>query len=199
TDDGSARPHIRRLLDAGVTVVGVDLLYQGEFLADRKPLQRQRCLPNEEGYAGWTYCYNLPVFAHRVHDILAVMAFVEADEIDAVGLNGAGHLATAAVAQAKGAVARAAIDTEGFRFADLEDVYDVDFMSGAAKYDDLPGLLALAAPTQLWLTGEGKEAPLVVKSAFAAADKAEKLTQAKAKRLRWLSNQLSRQPTRLRS
>jgi len=175
-NDGSVKPHIRRLLDAGATVVGVDLLYQGEFLADQKPLQRQRWLPNEEGYAGWTYCYNLPVFARRVHDILAVMTFVEADEIDVVGLNGVGHMVAAAVAQAKGAVARAAIDTEGFRFADLEDVYDIDFMPGAAKYDDLPGLLALAAPTPLWLAGEGKEAPPIVRAAFAAAGELENLT-----------------------
>jgi hypothetical protein len=50
------------------------------------------------------------------------------------------------MAQAKGAVTRAAVNTEGFRFADLEDVYDIDFMPGAAKYDDLPGLLALSGP-----------------------------------------------------
>jgi len=176
TNDGSVKPPIRSLLDAGITVVGVDLLYQGEFLTDGQPLQRQRWLPNEEGYGGWTYCYNLPVFARRVHDILAVIASVEAGEIDVVGLNGVGHLVAAAVARAKGAVARAAIDTEGFRFSDLEDIYDIDFMPGAAKYDDLPGLLVLAAPTRLWLAGEGKEAPPIVKAAFVAAGKAENLT-----------------------
>ncbi|MHC4170089.1 MAG: hypothetical protein ACYSWQ_24330, partial [Planctomycetota bacterium] len=66
---GTVRPPIRRLLEAGVTVVGVDLLYQGEFLGDQQPPERQRWLTNEEGYAGWTYCYNLPVFARRVHDV----------------------------------------------------------------------------------------------------------------------------------
>jgi dienelactone hydrolase len=181
TNDGSVKSPVRSLLDAGVTVIGVDLLYQGEFLTDEQPPERQRWLVDEEGYGGWTYCYNLPVFARRVHDILAVIASVKrgdstSNEVSVVGLDGAGHLVAAAVAQAKGAVARAATDTEGFRFADLEDVYDINFMPGAAKYDDLPGLLALAAPARLWLVGEAKEAPPIVKAAFAAAGKAENLT-----------------------
>jgi hypothetical protein len=175
-NDGSVRSPIRGLLEAGVTVIGVDLLYQGEFLADEQPPERQRWLLNEEGYAGWTYCYNLPVFARRVHDILAVIASVKGAEVDVVGLDGAGHLVAAAVAQSQGAVARAAIDTNGFRFAGLDDVYDINFMPGAAKYDDLPGLLALAAPARIWLAGEGIEAPPIVKAAFAAAGKAENLT-----------------------
>lgn len=172
---------IRSLLDAGVTVIGVDLLYQGEFLQDKQRPIRQRWLPNEEGFAGWTYCYNLPVFARRVHDILAVIASVKysdsaSKEVDVVGLDGAGHLVAAAVAQSQGTVARAVVDTEGFRFAGLDDVYDINFVPGAAKYDDLPGLLALVAPTRVWLAGEGGEAPAIIKAAFAAAGKAENLT-----------------------
>ena len=179
--DGSVTSPIRDLLDASVTVIGVDLLYQGEFLAGERSPERQRWLPNEEGFAGWTYCYNLPVFARRMHDILAVIAWLKrgssgSKEVDVVGLDGTGHLVTAAVAQANGAVARAAINTEGFRFADLKDVYDIDFMPGAARYNDLSGLLALTTPTRVWLAGEGQEAPPIVTAAFAAAGKPENLT-----------------------
>ena len=154
-------------------VIGIDLLYQGEFLTNGQP-NKQRWLPDEEAFAGWTYCYNSPLFTHRVHDILAAIMFVKLGgvkpvEVDVVGSNGAGHWVAAAVAQAKGAVARAAIDTEGFRFADLKDVYDVNFMPGAAKYDDIPGLLALTAPTRLWLAGEGETAPSIVNAAFITA------------------------------
>ena len=181
TRDGSVTLPVRSLLDAGVSVIGVDLLYQGEFLTGELQPERQRWLPNEEGFAGWTYCYNLPVFACRVHDILAVIAWSkrsssESKKVDVVGLNGAGHLVIAGIAQAKGAVARAVVDTEGFRFANLKDVYDIDFMPGAAKYDDLPGLLALTAPIRIWLAGEGREAPPIVKAAFAASGKSENLT-----------------------
>ncbi|MHC4682104.1 MAG: acetylxylan esterase, partial [Planctomycetota bacterium] len=170
----------RSLLDAGVTVIGVDLLYQGEFLADERPNKQQRWLPGEDAFAGWTYCYNLPLFARRVQDILAVIAWgkrddLEPNEVDVVGLHGSGPLVAAAVAQAQGSVARAAINTAGFRFADVKDVYDVNFMPGAAKYDDLPGLLALSVPTQLWLAGEGDKAPSIVNAAFAVAGKGENL------------------------
>ncbi|MCP4261163.1 MAG: acetylxylan esterase [Planctomycetes bacterium] len=152
TSNGSVKSHILSLLNAGVTVVGVDLLYQGEFLTDERSNKQQRWLPGEEAFAGWTYCYNLPLFARRVHDILAVIALLrlndfETSQIDIVGLNGTGPLVAAAVAQAQGAVTRAAIDTSGFRFADLKDVYDVNFVPGAAKYNDLPGVLAAGAHT----------------------------------------------------
>ncbi|MBN2315723.1 MAG: hypothetical protein JXM79_17475, partial [Sedimentisphaerales bacterium] len=181
TKDGSVISPVRNLLEAGVSVIGVDLLYQGEFLADEQPIDRQRWLPNEEGYAGWTYCYNLPVFARRVHDILAVTEWLKSkrstsQEIDIIGLNGVGHIVIAAVALAKGSIARTAVNTEGFRFADLKDIYDIDFMPGAAKYDDLPGLLSLVAPSRIWLAGEGEKVPSIIKATFAAAGMPENLT-----------------------
>jgi hypothetical protein len=178
TSDGTVKPHIRRLLNSGAIVVGIDLLYQGEFILNEQPKKQQRWLPGEEAFAGWTYCYNLPLFARRVHDILAVIRLFRHNNsiIDVVGLNGTGPLVAAAVAQTRGAVTRAAINTAGFRFADLREVYDVSFVPGAAKYDDLPGLLALLAPTQLWLAGEGKEAPVKVKAAFVATGKSTNLT-----------------------
>ena len=181
TLDGPVKSHIQSLLNAGVTVVGVDLLYQGEFILDDQLKKQQRWLPGEEAFAGWTYCYNLPLFARRVHDILAVITSLrynnsKTNQIDVVGLNGTGPLVAAAVAQTRGVVTRTAINTAGFRFADLRDVYDVSFVPGAAKYDDLPGLLALLAPTQLWLTGEGKEAPVKVRAAFVATGESTNLT-----------------------
>jgi hypothetical protein len=116
-----------------------------------------------------------------VHDILAVIEWLKrnnsaSQEVDLVGLNGVGHIAAAAVGLAKGSIARTAIDTKGFRFADLKDVYDIDFMPGAAKYDDLSGLLSLVSPFRIWLTGEGEKVPSIVKATFAIAGKPENLT-----------------------
>jgi dienelactone hydrolase len=203
--DGSLKGAIQTLLDGGVTVIGVDLLYQGEFLDDGRFISRQRSLPDEGGFAGWTYCYNLPLFARRVHDVLAAVAFAkrhgaEPGEVNLVGLKGAGHWVAAATAQSHGTVARAAIDTGGFRFAQLTDIYDADFLPGAAKYGDLPGLLALAAPARLWLAGEGNQAPPVTTAAFAAAGVPENLTlfsgesrDTEAAAVRWL---LSQEPSK---
>jgi hypothetical protein len=58
----------------------------------------------------------------------------------------------------------------------LTDVYEADFVPGAAKYGDLPGLLALAAPARLWLADKGNEAPPGASPAFAAARVPENLT-----------------------
>ena len=45
------------------------------------------------------------------------------------------------------------MDTEGFRFS-TTTLYDPNFLPGAVKYGDMPTLLALTAPTPLWLAGE---------------------------------------------
>jgi hypothetical protein len=174
-------PPIQRLVEHGVHVMGIDLLGQGASVADRQPRTRQPCLPGEEAFAGWTYCYNLPLMAHRVHDILAAVVLARqagspGQEVDLVGIGGAGPSVAAAVARAQGLVTRAAIDTQGFRFADLKDVYGVHFVPGAAKYHDLPGLMALAAPTPLWVAGEGSQIPRLVRDAYSAAGKADHAT-----------------------
>jgi hypothetical protein len=42
------------------------------------------------------------------------------------------------------------------------------------KYGDLPGLLAVAAPGELWLADGASEAPQLVRDAYAAAGAADK-------------------------
>ena len=72
-----------------------------------------------------------------------------------IGLAGAGHWVAAARAIAGSAIDRAAIDTAGFRFARVAAFDNPDFLPGGAKYNDLPGMIALSAPNPLWLAGEG--------------------------------------------
>ncbi len=155
------RPEIRMLLDAGVEVLGIDLLYQGEFLADGKPITQTRRVENKRESAAYTFGYNDTLFAQRVHDILSAVKYVKQRDSETrilalVGLKGAGHWVAAARAQAGGAIDIAAIDTAGFRFGKIPDIRDVDFLPGGAKYGDLPGIIALHAPQRLWLAGEGK-------------------------------------------
>jgi dienelactone hydrolase len=181
--DESLAPAIQRLVDAGRPVIGMDLLGQGDSTADGEPLSRQRSLPGEEAFGDWTYCYNLPLFARRVHDLRAAIRFARHSrpgaEVDVAGMRGAGPLVAAAVAQSHGEVDRAAIDTAGFRFAQETDIYGVNFLPGAVKYGDLPALLALAAPTRMWLAGEATLPPLMQK-AYAASESAEQLTHSQA-------------------
>jgi len=179
TPEGTPKPAIERLLKAGVAVTGVDLIYQGEFLADGKPLTATREVPNNRAYAGFTHGYNYSVFAQRVHDILSVLSFVvhhedKPEKVHLIGLGGAGPLVAFARAQAGDAVAKTALDTAGFRFAKLTRYTDPNFIPGGAKYGDLPGAIALCAPYELWLAGE-TQMPAVVSATYQSAGAAGKL------------------------
>jgi len=161
---GAPRAEVKKLLDAGAAVLGADLLHQGEFLADGKPLKDQPKVKNPREFAGFTYGYSPPLFASRVHDLLTLIGFVAGDEhrpreITLVGVNGAGPVVAAARAQAGTAVTRAYVDTRGFRFAKLSSYRDPDFLQGAVKYGDLPGILSLGTAPSLWLAGEGGKGP----------------------------------------
>ncbi len=195
--DGKPKPEIQALLDSGATVCGVDLLHQGEFLTDGKPLTRTGKVKNPREFAGYTFGYNHTVFAQRVHDVLTLVRLTEEHQqkstsVDLVGLGAIGPVAAAARALCGDVIYRAAIDTGGFRFGKLTDFHDVNFLPGGAKYDDVPGLLALSAPEKLWLAGEGDSG--VVKTFYAANKAANNLTHyngpaadTAAAAARWLS------------
>jgi hypothetical protein len=186
-DDGSPSAPVSNLLKAGFSVAAADLLYQGEFLTDS---QRQsadaRVIPYGDGKERWqkaavyTFGYNRPLFAQRVHDVLTMVRLVQtsehgAEKIHLIGLGPvAGPIVAAARAQAGDAIDKAAIDTAGFRFASLDRVSDPMFFPGAVKYGDVPALLALGAPGRLWLAGESD--PAAIKTASAAAGKADAVT-----------------------
>jgi hypothetical protein len=157
------KPHIRRLLDSGATVVGADLLYQGEFLKDGEPIEQTRVVANPREAPAYTFGYNHSLFAQRTHDILTLVRFVRTAKVNSlpspssVAIAAFGHtgpVAAAARAVSGNAIDAAAIDTRGFRFANVRDYRDPMFLPGGAKYGDLPGLLALGAPGRLWVTGE---------------------------------------------
>ena len=177
--DGNPRCPIRRLLQAGVAVFGADLVYQGEFLAENKPPGQTRKVLNSQAFAGYTFTYNHTLFAQRVHDILKLIAYASSDErtrrIDLVGVNGATPWAAAASALAGGVVDRLAVDTRSFRFIELESYRDPNFLPGAVKYGDLPGLLSLSAPRPIWVAGEA-EVPVTVSAVYQASGKKDGVT-----------------------
>jgi hypothetical protein len=154
--------------------VAPDLVYQGEFLTDGKPLAQIRRVKNPREYLGFTLGYNRALAAQRAHDVLSLVSWLRsaATPPTAVGLlaeKGTAAWAAAALTETHGAVDRAAIDTGGFRFAGLRSVWDVNLLPGAVKYGDLPGLLSLAAPTNLLLAGEGSEVPPIIAAGYRAA------------------------------
>jgi dienelactone hydrolase len=178
--DGQPAPAVLELLKAGTAVVGADLLYQGEFLADSTPLAAPRRVDNPRAFAGFTLGYNASLFAQRVHDLLSLVSWCqtyanEKPQVDMIGFGIAGAWAAAARAQAGEAIGRAAIDTDGFRFEKLPSISDLNFLPGGAKYGDLPGMLALGSPGELWLAGEGPLPPGLVSAAYTTAGASGKL------------------------
>lgn len=196
--DGSLQADLKKLVDGGATVVGVDLLYQGEFTTNSQPITRTGKVKNPREAAAYTFGYNHTVFAQRVHDLLSVIQFIKTHErpskrLDIVGLDGAGPLVAAARAQSGGAIDRAVIDTAGFRFGQVLDIHSPDFLPGGAKYGDLPGFLALGKPGNLHVAGETEQSLALVKARYALAPGKPKFTLAKSKTLtsdaavRWLT------------
>ncbi len=176
-DSSALRPSsiVRRFLDSGATVIGVDLLYQGEFLANGQPLSQTPRVKNPREAGPYTFGYNRAVFAQRVHDILSVIRFAQsqrssAQRIHLAGLDSSGPWIAAARALAGGAIDRTAIQAGGFRFGRVLDLRDPSFLPGGAKYGDLPGLLALTAPGKLWVIGESQPLPEIVQTAYAGAN-----------------------------
>jgi len=181
--DGKPRlkPAVQNLLNRGATVTSADLLFQGEFLADGQPVTGSRKVNNPREAAAYTFGYNRTLFAQRVHDLLSVIKLVQTEmtglkRLDLVGFNGAGAWVAAAKVQAGDAIICVAVDTGGFRFINVPDIYDVNFLPGGAKYGDLPGLLALGAPAKLWLAGEGAEAPQLLKQMYQVSRATPNLT-----------------------
>ena len=172
-NDGSPQTDIGRMLSAGMSIVGVDLLHQGEFLGGREPHNRTRRVTNPRESAAYTFGYNHSLFAQRVHDLLTMVSFVRGHEemptaVHLVGLNGAGPWVAAARALVGAVVTRTAIDSGKFRFGQVRDMLAPEFLPGGAKYGDLPGILALSAPHSLWLAGEG-DSPRLIQATYSAA------------------------------
>ena len=169
-DGERLRPAVEALVKGGVTVVGADLLFQGEFPTDGQSGQQNRIVKNPREFAGYTYGYNYALFAQRAQDVLTLVralrtsssaSLPKAASVEVAGFGYAGPIVAAARAVAGEAIDRAVVDTGGFRFGKLLDYRDAQFLPGGAKYLDLPGFLALGATQPLWLAGEGRQPELV--------------------------------------
>lgn len=167
-DNGSPSPEVRKLLDAGIAVAGLDLFLQGEFLADGKSPTEMRRVKNPRKFLGYTLGYNDAPFAQRVQDILSLAMYLRGvrlgddDQLSIIGFDGAGKYVAAALAIGGKTFDRAAVDTDGFRFANLKSLWDIEMLPGSVKYGDIPGLLSLARTKVLWIAGEGSTAPGVL-------------------------------------
>ena len=160
----SSSPRRRPILDRKAAILAADVFGTGELAA--KPAVNAK-------YAGYTFGYNRPLVAERVHDILTAVAFAKghpkpkrstwsAGSGRAVGDAGAAWAATRSP--------RTAADLDGFRFETCKTTDDPMMLPGALKYGGLPAFAALCAPGELLLhnhrgTGTGR----LVADAYRAA------------------------------
>ncbi len=155
---------------------------------DKNPSVKPATLEKADSWQAWcgyTYGYNQPLLMHRVHDVLAVLAWLP-KLAESVALEGgieevtlqaeddlAAVAALAAMMAGPGVVHRIEVKPNGFRFAKLDDQWHPAFVPGAVKYGDLPALLGLCAPTELVVTGEPGMPE--VEAMYRAADAADRL------------------------
>jgi dienelactone hydrolase len=156
--DGTIRPELQELIDRGVGVLTADL-----FLQDDKKLKQTRVVTGPREVPAYTYGYNHALFAQRVHDVMTITSYLltprdasqpPIKKVSLAGFGQMGAVAAAARAVTGGAIAKAAVDTNGFRFGQLLDYRDPMFLPGGAKYLDVPGLLCVASSQPLWVAGE---------------------------------------------
>ena len=152
-------PAVQKLLDNGTTVVGVDLVHQGEFTRDGEPLTVAPVVANPRQVPAYTFGYNDSILVWRAQDVVTLMTYIQGNDrkskwIGLVGTDGAAPVAAAARFSLGKKVDRTVLDTAGFRFGNLLDYRSPDFLSGSAKYGDLPGLLLAANAGELHLAGE---------------------------------------------
>jgi dienelactone hydrolase len=162
---------VRRVLDRKAALLAVDVFRTGKFRGGKTEAVNKT-------YAGYTFGYNRPLLAERVHDILTAVALArtlpDVQKVELIGFDQAGLWVVLARALAGDAVQRTAADLKQFRFDQVKSTSDDRMLPGALKYGGLPALAALCAPHELYLhnvrgTGMGRW----VKPAYQAAGKAD--------------------------
>jgi hypothetical protein len=146
---------VQPLLNAGLTVVSIDLFGTGEF-PDSSLEARNNA--RSEKYPGFLFCYNRPLLAERVGDIAAaavsLAAHADVTEVHLVGTGGAGAATLLARALLPaGTVRQTIVDVEGASFEKVTEPTDPLLLPAALKYGGLGGLAALALPGSLSIHG----------------------------------------------
>lgn len=199
TAAGQPIEEVNFLAERGCRVIAADLFQQGEFLEDGKSFTQTAVVKNPRESAAYTHGYNHSAFAMRTQDILSLVAYANSqskdnkDNKDAkvylVGTHGAGLWVAAASAIAGDAIDKCVIINDGERFADITSYRDPDFIPGAVKYGDLPGLVAASPTRVLWLGGEDPAPFKATQAAFESNGGSLTVSQDKGKlrpALEWL-------------
>jgi dienelactone hydrolase len=145
--EGKLIPEARQVLARGAGLLALDCFGTGELIP-----KEPRTV--NSSYCGYTFAYNRPLLAERIHDILTAVAYARGAKdrkVSLVGFAQAGPWVALARGLCGESVARTAADLDGFRFEKVTRTDDPMMLPGALKYGGLPALAALAAPGELFL------------------------------------------------
>ncbi len=164
-------PAAQRILDSETAILAPDVFMTGEFAAAKPPTVNAN-------FAGYTFGYNRPLLANRVHDILTAVEFARQRgyrKIHLVGWEKAGPWVVLARALCGDVFGRTAADVNQFRFEQVKATNDPMMLPGALKYGGLSAFAALAAPGELFLhNASNSGAEEVVRVAYKTAAAPEK-------------------------
>ncbi|QDS86903.1 Acetyl xylan esterase (AXE1) [Rosistilla ulvae] len=146
-----------KLLASGTCIATCDLpAAEGDDEGTKQKLVRQDRLA-----ACFTYGYNRALLLRRAKSLLTLAQFMRnhdrtPKQIQMDGLGEAGPIVAVAGAVAGPLVDGCRINRGDFRFQDVANIADANFVPGGARYLDLPGILALHAPRPLEVHGGAK-------------------------------------------
>jgi dienelactone hydrolase len=175
------RALLQQLVDAGVAIMVVDLLGQGELSRPSDAANAQRLIADNRPFAAFSFGYNRTLMAERVADAIDAISYAHTLETKALFVLGTGEVAPVALAASAlsdAPIARTAIMLDGFRFADAQSYASPDFVPGSVKYGDIEALLALVAPRPL-LFRDGEDFPGKAAQTYALQDAGDELVTLK--------------------
>lgn len=171
---GAPRAEVQSLLNRGLVVMGVDLIAQparGDFQAPAVPGMRPA--------ASLTYGYNPTIVARRVREanlaLVVLRQLARQGRVGVVGAKGAEAYTAGLVALERENIDAVLLESGAFRFGSLDSWRDPDFVPGAVKYGDLPGLLALVSPKPLLVAQGTADSLQLTAAAYSAAGASDRL------------------------
>jgi dienelactone hydrolase len=176
--EGELVPAAHKLIDQNFDILAVECLRTGKSAAVKRT-------PVNKTFAGYTFGYNRPLLAERVHDILTAVQFTKeagAKEIYLVGEGSAGPWVVLARGLCGDAVARTAADMNQFRFEKILSIEDDMMLPGGIKYGGLMTLAGLIAPHELYLHNcDGTGSPRFLEAAYQASGGSKNLQRSDKK------------------
>ncbi len=155
--DGS-RLSPERLAESGTLLLAVDPYQTGTWLAEGASPRARIDAERHATYAGYSFAYDRPLTAERVHDILTAVEYARSiaggRSIVLVGLGDAGSWVWLARAIAGGVVARTIVERAGDPW-EITSADDPRLLPGIRKYRGKYDLAPLVHPGELVLFGTG--------------------------------------------